>query len=409
MMRIVCAFVLLLACSIPLCAQNLIVNGSFEEPVFGSAAAAYYGAVPGWAVTGPSSAWNSSQLAQCPGWSPLSCFEVQRQFEGTQRNQDGAQWLELDISQNVTVYQDVATVPNQRYRIQYRDATRGCASSSRIDILWNGQLLAWTTPTSTNFREVHTEVTATGAASRLGFRGAGPSDGCGDLIDDVQLLPIDNAGNTLGYTYYIAQFADGGAWDTTVTVTNESSGDASVFVFAYAANGTQYKGLGGTGTLKPFEQRKFTGAGGGTTQTGWIRVQSTRAVRVNSVYRQRVSGRADQEAAVSAREPATRVVVPFDNTPGFATGVALANISAKAIVITVTGRVNPTDTAVKYIVPLNSVTQTSFVLTDKFTSLVGVAGTLEIQATDVATGLPAPFVAVGVRAQDSGAFATLPY
>ena len=399
MTRILCAVTVLLAGSFTLSAQNQVHNGSFEEPQTGPAGV-YYLNLPGWTVVAA-----SSVLGPCPT-AGEGCVEVQRLFEGSTRNQHGNQWLELDLAGNTMIYQDVATVPNQRYMIRFRMANRQGSSSSRIEVLWDGTLIGARTATSTQFARISpaVEVTATKTVHRLGFRAAGTSNSLGDLIDDIELLPIAAAGSAVGYNYYLAQFADGGAWLTTLSFSADEG--TSVSYTAYASFPQAGAASGGTFTLAALEntvrQDIFPGTGG--TTIGWILVRSVLPIRVTAVYRQRVTGRTDQEVAVLDRALTTRELVPYDHSAGFGTGIALANPGAATITITLTEQ--RSRKVVSF--PLNALSHTAFVVTEKFPEVAGLRGTIEIKGA-TSSGLPAPFVPFGVRAHESGSFAALPY
>ena len=387
-MRLVLMSAALFAVALAAPGQNLIQNGSFESPQLNEAGE--FGAntaVPGWTPTGS------------------TVLEVHRLLEGSERAQDGSQWVELDVDQNTTIHQDATTVPGQRYLIRFLAANRVGSPSSRIDVLWNGDMAGAADTTSTGFQRFTMEVVATGEVSRLALRAGGPSDSVGDLLDRVELLPIPAAGSNLGYNYYLAQYADGGAWETTLSFVTGVRAD--VAYTAYDSNGDQHEGLTGSFTLDPLVNRTVVGAGGEETQVGWIRVSSSEPITVSAIYRQRIDGRPDQEASVLSREPTPEVVVPFFEGVGFATGVAVANPNDRPLTLNVTANL-PGGGRVMRVLMLGARGHSAFVLNEFLLGAAGSNGTLEIDAT-FDNGLPAPFVLLGLRAQDSGAFATLPY
>ena len=68
----------------------------------------------------------------------------------------------------------------------------------------------------------------------------------------------------------------------------------------------------------------------GALQTGWATLEYSGESRIAGVlsFRQRVSGRPDFESSVTlTRDDETRVYIPFDNTLGSATTLALTNPS----------------------------------------------------------------------------------
>ena len=385
-MRVVLSIGLLLASGLAAQAQNLIQNGSFERPIV-EADGATTTSVPGWTPTGSEG------------------LEVQRLFEGESRAQNGAQWVELDVAANTAIHQDVSTVPGRRYLIRFLAANRIGSPSSRIDILWDGDMIGAVDTTSTGFQRHTAEVVAAGPVSRLGLRAGGPADSVGDLIDHVELLPIAETGSNLGYHYFLAQFADGGAWQTTLSFV--SGVRAEVAYMAYDSDGAGYEGLTGTFTLDPLDNKTIVGGGGEDTQVGWIQVSSSEPITVSAIYRQRVEGRPDQEASVLSRELTEKVVVPFFEGPGFATGVALANPNGRALTLNMKANLPGGGQLIRALM-LGAREHSAFVLGELMPGAAGSNGTLEIDAV-FEDGMPAPFVLLGLRAQDEGAFATLPY
>ena len=69
----------------------------------------------------------------------------------------------------------------------------------------------------------------------------------------------------------------------------------------------------------------------GVLQTGWAVLEYDGESRISGMltFRQRVSGRPDFESSVSlTRDDESRVYMPFDNTLGYATTLAITNPSA---------------------------------------------------------------------------------
>jgi hypothetical protein len=128
------------------------------------------------------------------------------------------------------------------------------------------------------------------------------------------------------------------------------------------------------------------GTASGLSQ-GWAEIASTASVGGTVVFRQRVAGRPDSEAAVAITgRSATpgRLVIPFHNTDGYVTSVALVNadsVSSAAVTVTLRdeeGRVLSTES----LPVLNSRGQTAFELT-RFLSARNMRGTAEFSAAGV--------------------------
>lgn len=205
--------------AVPAVAQNLVVNGSFENPPLGSSTV-FLGGIPGWTVSGGG-----------------AVGEIQRGLGGVS-GFEGQQWVELDANANTYIYQDLNTVIGQRYVFLFRDANRPGDTNSVVEILLNDVVFGTTTPTSSAFRAINGgEFVATGLVTRIGFRAAGASNSVGELIDDVRFLPIDTTGSRSGFNYYFPQVADGGGWLTSLLMTSASIDAFSYTLTEYGDNG----------------------------------------------------------------------------------------------------------------------------------------------------------------------------
>ena len=382
--RVVAAAALLLPAGF---GQNLVRNGSFEEPVF--VEPFNTSPVPGWTVRGEASA------------------EIQRNAEGV-RAWDGNQWLELDVASNTSIYQDLATVRNQRYRISFAVANRPGSRSSTVRVLWGGALAGIVTRTQTIFDLASFEVTATAPVMRLQFDASGPSDSVGDMLDAVSVVPIGSV--AISSAYYLGQFADGDGWTTAITFSNPTGGEVAGGFAVYGDDGRDLDTarLRSALSLGPYRTATFESPGVGAARVGWVRVDASAEISVSAVFRQRAPGRPDFEAAVPARVPSTRVWGPFDNEAGFSTGLALVNPGNNRLLLSLSFRDAQGVGLLTTTVILNAQNHTSFSLPDRFPDLAGRQGSVEIVGRTDA-GTPAEFVALGLRFNPGGAFTTLPY
>lgn len=145
---------------------------------------------------------------------------------------------------------------------------------------------------------------------------------------------VHSAGSTM---YYIPRVVDGGGFATTITVSNLDSGPASVSLRFRRAlpdtttepwtplmeNGQTTENVeipvGGSFTWR-------TLGVGGQADAGWAQVICNRKIGGMAVYRQSVTGRADQEAAVPVVSTwQQRILLPFDNTGDLVTSMAITN------------------------------------------------------------------------------------
>jgi len=154
-------------------AQNLLVNGSFEQPVFTDP------------VNSPST---------IPGWtSTPEPFEVWNQFQGP--GADGNQYLELDVSGCTTISQTVPTSAQKSYAVSLAFAARQGVQDNRIEVLWNGTVIGTASADGSAVNgnvpwTRHSYAAQPGGAgsSTLSIRNVDACDGLGSLLDDVSVV-----------------------------------------------------------------------------------------------------------------------------------------------------------------------------------------------------------------------------
>jgi uncharacterized protein DUF642 len=153
-------------------AQNLLQNGSFEDPVVDPGTALLTPTIPGWANTGD----------PCP-------IEVQNNCCGSPS--DGAQHLELDSdSCSSSISQTVATQPGAKYVLSFDFSPRPSVFDNRVIVSWNGSQvfdLIEISPPGGDVDWIHhtAVVTATGTTSTVDFAGADAPDGVGSYLDNL--------------------------------------------------------------------------------------------------------------------------------------------------------------------------------------------------------------------------------
>ncbi|MDC3953567.1 DUF642 domain-containing protein [Polyangium jinanense] len=155
-------------------AQELIVNGSFEEPHLASETWRTFNSIPGW------------RLARGAD------IEIQDYVAGSPHI--GSQHVELDSHSSTSIFQDIPTRPGQAYTLSLAFSPRPGtpANDNILKIHWDGRYLdtvmmsgeglsdtRWTTKSYI--------VTATGQTTRLELRDAGISNGLGTYVDAVSL------------------------------------------------------------------------------------------------------------------------------------------------------------------------------------------------------------------------------
>jgi hypothetical protein len=98
---------------------------------------------------------------------------------------------------------------------------------------------------------------------------------------------------------------------------------------------------------------------------------------------------------------ASTVIVPFDNTNGYATGIALGNLNTSALNLTATffdDNGNPLGTA--QAIPLAGSGHTSFVINGMFAFTANLKGLMKISGSGV--------MAMGLRASPYGTLTSVP-
>ncbi len=216
-----------------------------------------------------------------------------------------------------------------------------------------------------------------------------------------------------GVRRVIPQIAEGGVYTTAITLVNTDTFPAVVSLRFYRSNGPDVRTtqpwnppiVGNRPTenviLQPGNVYTVQTAGQGNfTSIGWAELITNQAVSGFAVYRQRIPGIADQEAAVPVNtESMQNFLLPFDNRDFFRTTMAIANLSTteQALVQVVFRDTNgvPLSTALVKTLPPQG--HYAFRLIDDF-QLEGVQGVAQF------TALSGQISAVGLRFNPTNAF-----
>lgn len=157
-------------------AQELVVNGSFEEPQL----------APGTWFT----------LQSILGWRLASGHSIEIQNHVAGEPADGNQLVELDSYASSAIYQDIPTVPGATYRLSLSFSPRPgrSASDNVLEIYWDGRFLdSQSRPgdslSNTRWTRLSYMVTAASSLTRLELRDVGVSNGYGTYVDAVSLQP----------------------------------------------------------------------------------------------------------------------------------------------------------------------------------------------------------------------------
>lgn len=155
----------------PALAQNLVVNGSFEDPDY--PAGVNFGALTGWSI------------------NPDVNFEVWDGVEGPGAN--GDQYIEMDNTTCNSVVQTIPTEADRDYVVTFAFGARNGVADNRVNVYWNSQLIGSASADGTNQSQIvwtyYSFLAHGGAgASTLDFSNVDTCDSVGAMLDDVSVV-----------------------------------------------------------------------------------------------------------------------------------------------------------------------------------------------------------------------------
>src|ERR1700674_1270940 len=190
----------------------------------------------------------------------------------------------------------------------------------------------------------------------------------------------------------LAQFVDGAGWKTSLFFVNLENHPVSFQVLFFQDNGDDlFVPIAGLGSVRQVNVTLDT-AGSTEFETtgfadflsqGWALLSQTTTDTIGgmAVFRQRVSGRQDQEAVVPiVTQFDSHFVLLFDNT-AFTTGIAIANPTLNFVDIPVNIRNQSGQIIDQRIVSLGPYSHTAFSLPDTWFSTAGRRGAIEFQTS----------------------------
>jgi len=201
----------------------------------------------------------------------------------------------------------------------------------------------------------------------------------------ITILP-----STLTFTSAVrlAHIVDGGNITTQFAIVNLDQAPNS-FQFKFWDNSGNplsfplKNGVAGdlAGTLAPGATAwaQTTGASSPALQ-GWAEVASSGRVGVLAIFKLGAPGAPDSEATVVGAQSGNNISVPFDNTAGFVTGIALSNTNATQsinVTLTFTPETGSPTTSLIVLPPHG---HTSFVMPTAYAATTGVKGSLRLSA-----------------------------
>lgn len=211
----------------------------------------------------------------------------------------------------------------------------------------------------------------------------------------------------------IPQVADGGGWSTTIVLSNKTT--ASQTVTLRFNRGTS------NGATEPWTPPflenvslpTFNLAAGsslflhtpGTAATvsqGWGELDAASGVVGYAIFTAKTGPGPAQDATAPAVSAASRILVPFDNTSGLVTALAVVNPTTGAETIQVNIRTSDGATSASALPQLPAKGQRTFLMPDQFPATSGKRGLAEFY---IASG---SFSIIALRANPSPAFASAP-
>lgn len=211
----------------------------------------------------------------------------------------------------------------------------------------------------------------------------------------------------------LPHLADGGGlFITTLVLVNPNDADAHATLLFRDDDGLPLRlhfADGQSGSLLnltvPARGARFLPTDGSSVAVavGSAEISSDLPIGGTAIFRQRVAGRPDFEAAVALVAPASKLVLSADDVAGFASGVAVMNPNdqTKTVRLRIRDAAGPLfGQVLREVLPHGHF---SHVLRDLLPTVVGRRTTVEISSTD-----GSPLAAVGIRANSTGALTTLP-
>jgi len=206
----------------------------------------------------------------------------------------------------------------------------------------------------------------------------------------------------------IAQVAEGLNWKTLFIITNldqvptsynfrfwDDNGNALPLPIVNSSPGSLTGALAGGGTI--FAETPGTSA---SVLQGWAEVASTGRLGVTTIFRSVTPGKIS-EGTVTGVSSGSRVILPFDNTQGLGTSIAVANTNpTQSLSISLVFQLD-TGAQISGSLSLAAHAHTAFSLATMFPVVAGVRGSILFSASSP------DITVVGLRFNPAGSFTSL--
>jgi hypothetical protein len=208
----------------------------------------------------------------------------------------------------------------------------------------------------------------------------------------------------------VPQIVDGAGWNTRFAVINTDQVPVTFTFQFWAQNGTllPFPILNGTpgvltGTLAPGASF-FAQSPGGTSSTlqqGWAEIASSGRIGVTTVYQFNDGSSRDSLGTETASLSGNNILMPFDNTQGNVTAVAIANTnSTQALTVSMLFETDGGAQSTSSLV-LQPHTQQTFVAPTLNPAVAGLRGSIKLSAPT------ADIAVVGLEFTSTGQFTSL--
>jgi len=217
-------------------------------------------------------------------------------------------------------------------------------------------------------------------------------------------------------TTIVPQIADGGGWQTTLVLTNTTTGSGSAsFTFHQETAGGATQGWNLSFMEGAIQNVQV--AGGATaflhtvgtssvTSVGWAQIIASPGIVTYAIFTQRIPGHTDQDGTAPGEAATQRILVPFDNTAGSVTSVAIANPGASATISVnieiETGAVSQSS------ISLPAQGHTAFALAEQLPATGGHRGLAEFYVPIALRQLAGSLSMIALRFNPTGGFTTAP-
>jgi hypothetical protein len=133
---------------------------------------------------------------------------------------------------------------------------------------------------------------------------------------------------------------------------------------------------------------------------GWAEVAGTGRIGVLAIFRLATPGKPDSEATVIGAQSGGNIFLPFDNTQGFVTGVAVSNANPTQSVSITMIFTSDTGAQTNAVITLPAHGHTAFVMPAAYPATAGARGSIRfLSSPDIAV--------VGLRFSPNNSFTSL--